>query len=113
MSLGQKTDIIFLDEPTTYLDSSYQLEILELLKKLNEEEGYTIVMVLHDINQASLYSDHIVALADGKVVCQGAADKVITAANIASIFNIRPTIQPDAKTNKPVIIGYELINRGE
>ena len=113
MALAQKTDIIFLDEPTTYLDISYQLEILELLKKLNEEEGYTIVMVLHDINQASLYSDHIVALADGKVVCQGAADKVITAANIASIFNIRPTIQPDAKTNKPVIIGYELINRGE
>ena len=77
------------------------------------EHNLIAVVVLHDINQASLYSDHIVALSDGKVICQGTAEEVVTAENIASIFNIRPTIQPDEKTKKPVIIGYELIKRGE
>ena len=64
--LSTKTDIIFLDEPTTYLDICHQLEILELVQRLNEEQGCTIVMVLHDINQAIRFSDHLIAMKDGK-----------------------------------------------
>ena len=65
MALAQRTDIIFLDEPTTYLDICHQLEILNLVKKLNEEEGCTIVMVLHDINQAIRFSDHLITMKAG------------------------------------------------
>ncbi len=68
MTLAQSTPMLFLDEPTTYLDIYYQLEILELVKELNEVYGLTIVMVLHDINQAIRYSDHIIVMKDGKLL---------------------------------------------
>ena len=77
MSLAQETDIIFLDEPTTYLDMAHQLEVLELLYKLNEEQGRTIVMVLHDLNQAARFSDYIVALSQGELVKFGTAEEVM------------------------------------
>lgn len=77
MALAQETDIIFLDEPTTYLDMAHQLEVLELLYKLNEEQGRTIVMVLHDLNQAARFSDYIVALSQGELVKFGTAEEVM------------------------------------
>ena len=78
MALAQRTDIIFLDEPTTYLDICHQLEILELVQKLNEEQGCTIVMVLHDINQAIRFSDHLIAMKDGNIVANGSTQEVLT-----------------------------------
>ena len=75
MALAQGTELLVLDEPTTYLDMAHQLEVLNLLKKLNEEEGRTIVMVIHDLNHASRFSDHMIALKAGKLMKQGTPDR--------------------------------------
>lgn len=88
MALAQNTKILFLDEPTTYLDIRYQIEILELVKKLNREYGITIIMVLHDINQAIHFSDRIIGLKDGQVTAQGAPDAVITEECIRELYGI-------------------------
>lgn len=88
MALAQGTKTLFLDEPTTYLDIRYQIEILQLVKKLNREYGMTIIMVLHDINQAITYSDKIVGLKDGQVAYYGAPEDVITSESIRELYGI-------------------------
>lgn len=88
MALAQNTKILFLDEPTTYLDIRYQIEILELVKKLNREFGITIIMVLHDINQAIHYSDRIIGMADGVVCANGDPEEVITKEVIKQLYDI-------------------------
>ena len=88
MALAQGTKTLFLDEPTTYLDIRYQIEILKLVKKLNQEYGITIVMVLHDINQAIAYSDRIIGLKDGRVLVEGAPEDVITEECIRELYGI-------------------------
>lgn len=88
MALAQGTETLFLDEPTTYLDIRYQIEILELVKKLNREYGMTIIMVLHDINQAIYFSDRIIGLCDGKVIVQGDPNEVITEQSIKALYGI-------------------------
>ena len=89
MALAQNTRILFLDEPTTYLDIRYQIETLELIRKLNREYQITIVMVLHDINQAIYFSDRLVGLKDGQVVVEGAPQEVITPDSIEDLYGIR------------------------
>lgn len=88
MALVQNTKILFLDEPTTYLDIRYQIEILELVKKLNREFGMTIIMVLHDINQAIYFSDEIIGLKDGVVAVRGEPGEVIDGESIAEMYDI-------------------------
>ena len=88
MALAQGTEILFLDEPTTYLDIRYQIEILELVRKLNREFGMTIVMVLHDINQSIYFSDKIIGLAGGKVIVEGEPEEVITEESIHEPYGI-------------------------
>ena len=88
MALAQNTKILFLDEPTTYLDIRYQLEILELVKKLNREYGITILMVLHEINQAITYSDEVIGLKDGSIVIQGKPQEVITAESMKELYGV-------------------------
>ena len=88
MALAQNTKILFLDEPTTYLDIRYQIEILELVKKLNQEYGITIIMVLHDINQAIHFSDRIIGLKDGHVAAEGTPDEIITTECIRELYGI-------------------------
>ena len=88
MALAQNTKILFLDEPTTYLDIRYQIEILELVKKLNREFGITIIMVLHDINQAIYFSDCVIGLKDGLVEMEGDPQEVITRESIRSLYGI-------------------------
>ena len=88
MALAQNTRILFLDEPTTYLDIRYQVEILELVRKLNREYGITIVMVLHDINQAIYFSDAVIGLKNGTVGFAGDPEEVITAESIESLYGI-------------------------
>lgn len=112
MALAQETEIIFLDEPTTYLDMAHQLEVLELLQKLNVEQGRTIVMVLHDLNQAARFADYIIALKKGEIVKAGNCDEVITRNVLRNVFNIDAEIGRDPRTNKPMCITYNLL-KGE
>ncbi|HIT89401.1 MAG TPA: ABC transporter ATP-binding protein [Candidatus Merdenecus merdavium] len=88
MAIAQKTKILFLDEPTTYLDIRYQIEILHLIKKLNEEYGITIIMILHDINQAMMYSDYIIGLKDGQAMVQGVPKEALTKENIRMLYGV-------------------------
>lgn len=109
MAIAQKTDTILLDEPTTYLDMSYQLEVLELLNKLNKEEDYTIIMVLHDLNLAARYADYMIAMKEGKVIASGAPDIVMQPDVLKKTFQIDADIGEDAKTGKPICLSYDLI----
>lgn len=98
MALAQNTKILFLDEPTTYLDIRYQIEILELVRKLNEEYGITIIMVLHDINQAIYFSHEVIGLKDGRVGFAGSPDEVIDRHSIKELYGIELDVaQVDGK----------------
>lgn len=108
MALAQQTGIILLDEPTTYLDLCHQLEVLELLKTLNEQQNATIVMVLHDLNLASRYSDYLLAMQEGRVFSYGTPAEVFTEAMLKSCFRIDGTIVHDPKTRKPLCLSYDL-----
>ena len=88
MALAQNTKILFLDEPTTYLEIRYQIEILELVRKLNKEFGITIIMVLHDINQAIYFSHEVIGLKDGIVEFQGSPEDVIDRQSIKELYGI-------------------------
>lgn len=108
MALAQQTDILFLDEPTTFLDMGHQLEVLKLLKKLNEEEGRTIVMVVHDLNHATRYAGHMVAIKQGKVVSAGSPEEVMTQEVLRAVFGIEADIIPDPRTGVPLCLPFEL-----
>lgn len=95
MTLAQKTDLILLDEPTTYLDMAHQVEILDLLFDLNENEGRTVVMVLHDLNLACRYAHHIVAVRNKQVYAQGKPEEVVTAEMVQEVFHMDCTIIED------------------
>ncbi|PKG24206.1 ABC transporter ATP-binding protein [Niallia nealsonii] len=112
MALAQETDIIFLDEPTTYLDMAHQLEVLECLQKLNREQDRTIIMVLHDLNQAARFADYIIALKEGEVVKAGNCEEVITHEVLEKVFQIDAVIGRDPRTKKPMCLTYHLI-KGE
>ena len=112
MAVAQETDIIFLDEPTTYLDMAHQLEVLELLQRLNTEQERTVVMVLHDLNQAARFADHIIALKDGEIVKAGNCEEVIHYDVLKKVFHIDAQIGRDPRTNKPMCVTYNLI-KGE
>lgn len=88
MALAQDTKVLFLDEPTTYLDIRYQLQILKLIRKLNREYGITIIMVLHDINQSLYYSDEIVAMKDGKMIAQGIPKEILTEKLVRNVYGV-------------------------
>ena len=98
MALAQNTQLLFLDEPTTFLDVRYQVEILRLIQRLNRDEGITIVMVLHDINQALAYSDEVIGLHNGAVALQGPPESVITTESIHTLYGIElPVIRADGR----------------
>lgn len=109
MALAQQSELILLDEPTTYLDLAHQLEILELLQKLNQEQQRTIVMVLHDLNLSSRFADYMIAVRSGNVVCSGTPFEVMTKENLKSVFNIDAEIILDPRTSKPLCMTYDLI----
>ena len=111
MALAQKTDIIFLDEPTTYLDISHQLEILELVQHLNKELGCTIVMVLHDINQAIRFSDYLLIMKEGHIIDNGPTDQVLSKEILESVFNIDAVLGKDPRTGKPLLVTYNLLKK--
>ncbi|PXV91209.1 iron complex transport system ATP-binding protein [Lachnotalea glycerini] len=109
MALAQKADQILLDEPTTYLDMSHQLEILELLYDLNRNQGCTIVMVLHDLNLAARFSDHMIAISKGNIIKAGNPMEVMTSHVLKEVFNIDAKIVEESETGRPICITYKLL----
>lgn len=93
MALAQNTKILFLDEPTTYLDIKYQIDILRLIKGLNKDYGMTIIMVLHDINQAAYYSDVVVAMKDGRIIDKGTPEQIINSRIIYETYGINLDVE--------------------
>ncbi len=104
MTLAQDSDLILLDEPTTFLDLAYQIEVLDLLHDLNLERGKTIVMVLHDLNQACRYAHHVVAIKDGAIAAEGKPHEVVNEALVREVFGIECSIIPDPVSDTPLVI---------
>lgn len=102
MALAQDTKVLFLDEPTTYLDIRYQLQILKLIRQLNREFGITIVMVLHDINQSLYYSDEIVAMKDGRMIAHGLPEEIISGELVQEVYDVNLDIR--TVDGKPFVI---------
>lgn len=107
LALAQNTDIIVLDEPTTYLDISYQLELLELLKQMNKDSGQTIIMVLHELNLACRYADHIIGMKQGKILFEGKPNDVITPEHLHDLYGIRVQLQKSKDGSYPICVDYE------
>jgi iron complex transport system ATP-binding protein len=104
MALAQNTDILLLDEPTTYLDLAHQIEVLDLLHDLNTQQGKTIIMVLHDLNQAGRYADHLIALKAGTVYAQGNPREVMTESLVREVFGLKSRIIRDPVVGTPLCI---------
>jgi iron complex transport system ATP-binding protein len=103
MALAQETDLLLLDEPTTFLDITHQIEVLDLIAELNHS-GRTIVVVLHDLNLACRYADHVVAMRDGQVVASGAPSEVITVGLVDAVFNLDCLVIDDPVSHTPLIV---------
>jgi ABC-type cobalamin/Fe3+-siderophores transport system ATPase subunit len=104
MVLAQQTPLLLLDEPTTWLDISHQIELMELLCRLNKQHGHTLVAVLHDLNQACRYATHLIAMRDGKIVAQGAPADIITTALIEQVYGLKCMIIDDPVAHTPLIV---------
>lgn len=104
MALAQETDVLLLDEPTTFLDISHQIDVLDLLTDLNRERGTTVAMVLHDLNLAARYADHLVAMAGGRVIAAGDPGEVITEQTVRDVFGLDSRVVPDPLTGRPMVI---------
>ncbi len=109
IALAQDTDTIFLDEPTTYLDMNHQLEVLELLQRLNKESRKTIVMVLHDLNLSARFSDYLIAMKAGQIKYQGKAETLMTADILRDIFQIEAQLTEDPIHKRPILLTYQLL----
>ncbi|WP_025134555.1 ABC transporter ATP-binding protein [Leucobacter sp. PH1c] len=104
MALAQEPDILLLDEPTTYLDLAHQVELLELLVRLSRERGTQVVVVIHELNLATRYADHLIAMADGAVVAQGRPAEVVTVELVREVFGLETVICPDPVAGTPMIV---------
>ena len=104
MALAQEPDILLLDEPTTFLDVAHQIEVLDLLMSLNRENGTTVAMVLHDLNLAARYADHLVVMARGRVVTSGPPARVLSADTVREAFGMESLVVPDPVSGSPMVI---------
>ncbi|WP_051820100.1 ABC transporter ATP-binding protein [Streptomyces sp. NRRL S-920] len=104
MALAQQTPLLLLDEPTTFLDIQHQLDVLDLCAELHEEQGRTLVAVLHDLNHAARYATHLIALRDGAVVAEGAPSEIVTAELVEQTFGIQCRIIDDPESGTPLVI---------
>ncbi|WP_099468619.1 ABC transporter ATP-binding protein [Konateibacter massiliensis] len=110
MALAQQTDLILLDEPTTYLDLAHQLEVLTLLNELNRKQGCTIAMVLHDLNLAARFSDYMIAIRSGKIISHGNPKEVMREEVLKETFSIDAQIVHEPRTGRPVCLTYDLLS---
>lgn len=106
MAIAQTTDILFLDEPTSFLDIAHQIDVLELVQHLNRAYGKTIIMVIHDLNEAARFADHLIAMKKGEILYQGHPEEVFNQQMLADIFGIDAEIIRDKRTNRPLCIPY-------
>ncbi|WP_062217170.1 ABC transporter ATP-binding protein [Streptomyces sp. NBRC 109706] len=108
MALAQRTDLMLLDEPTTYLDIAHQVEVLNLIRQLATETpdspARTVVTVLHDLNQAARYADHLVAMKDGRIEASGHPDDIVTADLVWDVFGLAAVVIPDPVTGSPLVV---------
>ena len=104
MALAQDTPVLLLDEPTTYLDLAHQVDVLELVADLNRAKGRTVVMVLHELNLACRYADHLIAMRDGEIVAVGAPADVVTSALVEDVFGLRAAVIPCPVAGTPLVI---------
>ncbi|WP_110472709.1 ABC transporter ATP-binding protein [Williamsia limnetica] len=104
MVLAQQTPLMLLDEPTTFLDIAYQIDLLELCSELNKTKGRTLVAVLHDLNHACRYADHIIAMKDGEIVAEGRPSEIITAELVHDVFGLPCRIIDDPESHTPLVI---------
>ncbi|MGX1852144.1 ABC transporter ATP-binding protein [Streptomyces sp. NBC_01456] len=104
MALAQQTPLFLLDEPTTYLDIQHQIEVLDLCAELHEEQGRTLVAVLHDLNHAARYATHLIAMKDGAVVAEGAPGDIVTAELVERVFGLGCQIIEDPETGTPLVV---------
>jgi iron complex transport system ATP-binding protein len=109
MTLAQATPVILLDEPTTFLDLSHQIEVLQLLERLNRDEGRTIVMVVHDLNHATRHASYVVALKAGAVAAAGPPGAVVTPKLLREVFGVEGDVVPDPRSGVPLCIAYGLV----
>ncbi|MEC8936414.1 MAG: ABC transporter ATP-binding protein, partial [Pseudomonadota bacterium] len=106
MVLAQQTDLILLDEPTTFLDLKVQVDLLALLSRLAHDHGRTLLLVLHDLNLAAAYADHLVMMRDGQIVISGTPSDVFTAANLKRVFDLDAHILRDPASGSPVCVPF-------
>jgi iron complex transport system ATP-binding protein len=111
MALAQGTDLLLLDEPTTYLDLSHQIDVLELVARLHAERGRTVVVVLHDLNLAARYAQRLVAMKDGALVTSGTPDEVLTEDLLARVFDLEARVLPDPVTGTPMVVPVRRLTR--
>lgn len=104
MALAQETDLLLLDEPTTFLDIAHQVEVLDLIRRLNHDQGRTVVIVLHDLNQAARYADHLVAMKTGRIVAEGHPSAIVTADLVREVFGLNSVVVPDPVTGSPLVV---------
>ncbi|MBJ3812868.1 ABC transporter ATP-binding protein [Streptomyces flavofungini] len=104
MALAQQTPLLLLDEPTTFLDIQHQIDVLDLCADLHEEQGRTLVAVLHDLNHAARYATHLIALRDGKVLAEGPPGEIVTADLVAETFGIKCQVIDDPETGTPLVV---------
>ncbi|MBY0687880.1 ABC transporter ATP-binding protein [Microbacterium marinilacus] len=112
MALAQQTPVLLLDEPTTFLDISHQYGLLELFETLRSQLQRTIVVVLHDLNQAARYADHLIVMKDGEVVASGDPSEVLTAELVERVYDLPCVIQPDPETGTPLVIPRRVLRSG-
>ena len=104
MALAQETEVLLLDEPTTYLDLAHQVEVLELVAELNQVRGRTVVMVLHDLNHAARYASRVVAMKDGRVVAEGTPADVVTEELVDDVFGLACAVVACPMTGRPLVV---------
>ena len=104
MALAQETDVLLLDEPTTYLDLAHQVEVLDLVTDLNRQRGTTVAIVLHDLNLAARYADHVIAMKGGRIVAEGTSADVVTEELVRDVFGLDSRVLPDPISGTPLII---------
>jgi iron complex transport system ATP-binding protein len=104
MALAQGTDLLLLDEPTTFLDLAHQVDVLELVRRLHSEAGRTVVMVLHDLNLAARYADRLVAMRGGRIVAAGEPAEVITEPLLAEVFGLDARVIADPVAGTPLVV---------